>query len=449
MATSAPSRSEHASLRRAISGRVLLLFVVGDILGAGIYAVAGELAGEVGGGMWAAMLVAFVLALLTAVSYAELVTKYPGAAGAALYTQRAFRRPFLTFLVAVAVMASGIASASTAALAFGGDYLAQFVAVPQVLAGLLFVAVLALVNYWGIRESTRVNVVLTLVEAGGLVVVVVIGVLALTQGQGEAGRLTAFPSDRAVPLAILSGAALAFFSFIGFEDSVNLAEETKKPRRVFPAALLGGLVIAFAFYMLVTVIAAVLVPANDLAGSSAPLLLVVQAGAPAFPPRAFAAVALLAVSNTALINLIMASRLLYGLGDQGVIPAAFARLDPRRRTPWLSIVIVTAVAGALIATGSIGALADTTVLLLLLVFTLVNVAVLVLRRDDVGAGHLTAPTAVPVLGALSSGGLAVYTVVDDPGTALRAVLLLAAGVVLWAVNHQVHGRHVDASRLPS
>ena len=443
--------SEDTRLRRAITKPLLIAFVTGDILGAGIYAVAGQVAAEVGGALWAPMLLAFALALLTAVSYAELVTKYPRAAGAALYVQKAFAKPFLTFLIAVVVMASGISSAGTSALAFGGDYLGAFVAFPQVVAAIAFLLLLALINFRGISESIKVNLGLTIVETLGLVIVIVIGGIALSTGAGDVSQTLEFKPDANVPLAIVSGAALAFFSFLGFEDSVNVAEEVRNPRRYYPVALFTGLLIALIFYLLVVLTASTIVPIDQLSGSSAPLLQVVQIGAPAFPERAFAAMALLAVANTALINLIMASRLLYGLSDQGIIPSVFGRVHPTRRTPWVAIIVVTAVAIALVSTGSIGGLASTTVLLLLTVFMLVNASVLVLRRDRLDVDHFHAPTIVPVLGALSCAGLAVYRIADDPSVALRAALLIAAGLVLWLINRAAHGRTgaLDAERLPT
>jgi basic amino acid/polyamine antiporter, APA family len=438
-----------APLKRAISKPLLVLFVTGDILGAGIYAVAGQIAGQAGGAIWAPILVAFALALLTAMSYAELVTKYPQAAGAALYVHKAFGRSFLTFIVATAVMASGISSASTSALAFGGDYLSHFVSVPQILAAVLFLLVLAIINYRGISESVKLNLGLTVIEASGLFIVIIIGIVAVAGGFGDVSRAFEFKSGVSVPLAILSGAALAFFSFVGFEDSVNVAEETQNPRRIYPFALFTGLTIALIFYLLVVFTAAVIVPTDRLAGSSAPLLEVVRIGAPMFPSNAFALMALFAVANTALINLIMASRLLYGLSNQGIIPAVFARVHTKRRTPWVAIIVVTAIAIALVSTGTIGALAGTTVLLLLSVFTLVNISVLVLRRDRIEAQHYRVPTFVPVLGAASSTGLVMFTIANDPLAALRACVLVGLGAVLWFINRAFHERakSIDVERL--
>jgi len=416
--------------------------VVGDVLGAGIYALVGEVGGRVGGAIWAAFALALALALFTAFAYAELVTKYPQAAGAALYVNKAFRFPFLTFMVAFAVMASGLTSAATLARAFGGDYLSEFVTLPTVLVGLVFLAVVAAINLRGIGESVRINVGLTVIELTGLLLVVVIGAAAILDGGGavDAGRALDFGGDESVPLAIMGGAGLAFFALIGFEDSVNVAEEVQEPRRDYPRALFGGLLIAGLVYLLVTVIASIVVPTGTLAGSDGPLLEVVQEGPLSMPTEVFAAIALFALANGALINMIMASRLVYGMGRQRILPPLFARVLPGRRTPWAAIAVTTLLAAILIASGDLSTLADMTVLLLLLVFALVNVCVLVLRRDRVGHGHFRAPTILPVVGALVS--LALLTTKEGE-VFLRAGLLLALGAVLYAITWFLHGRHQE------
>src|ERR687893_549446 len=231
-------------LHRAIGPRLLTVFIVGDILGAGIYALVGEVGAEVGGAIWASFLAAFLLALFTAFAYAELVSKYPRAAGAALYTHKAFGAPFLTFVVAFTVMSSGIASASTLARAFAGDYLSEFVDLPLVLAAIAFLVVVAAVNLRGIAESVRLNVALTAVEVTGLLLIVAIGVAALGEGSGDFSRNFEFKESESVFLAIVGGTALAFYALIGFEDSVNVAEETKHPSRSYPRALFIGIGVA-------------------------------------------------------------------------------------------------------------------------------------------------------------------------------------------------------------
>jgi amino acid transporter len=410
---------------------MLLFFILGDILGAGIYALVGEVAGEVGGAVWTAFGAALGLALLTAVAYAELVTKYPHAGGAALYVNRAVRNRALTFVVAFAVMASGVTSASTLARAFAGDYLHAFADIPTTAAALVFIVVVAVVNFRGIEESMKANIVLTLIELTGLVIIIAIGVWALGHGNGDIGRNFEFKHGESPIFAVLAGTTLAFYALIGFEDSANVAEETKDPRRAFPFALFTGILVAGGIYVLVTFTASTVVPTQELAGSDGPLLEVVQRGS-SIPTRAFSAIALLAIANGALINMIMASRLLYGMAGERVMPQAFGRIHPKRRTPWVSIVFATCIAMLLISIGELDDLATVTVMLLLIVFALVNVSVLVLRRDDVGHDHFVAPRFAPVLGVVISLILLVKRVTDED---LRALLILAAllgiALLLW------------------
>ena len=428
------SGSGQHSLKRVIGRRVLLLFVVGDILGAGIYALVGKVAGYVGGALWLPFLVAFVLAALTATAYAELVGKYPQAAGAALYVNKAFNIPFVTFIVAFAVLMSGITSASAAARAFGGRYLAEFVTLPVIVGAFIFLGLVTLVNFIGISESIKVNVVLTVIEAFGLLVIIAIGVYALLSGQGEPARALEFHPANGAFLGVLGGTALAFYALLGFEDSVNLAEESKDPQRDFPRALFGGLIVAAVIYVAVAFTATMLVDTKTLTSSTGPLLEVVKVAGFAFPPKLFALIALLAVGNTALINMLMASRLVYGMAREGIVPKVFAAVHPATSTPWVSIVFTVGIAAVLVATGDVGNLADTTVLLLLCVFTMVNVAVLILRRDRVEHDHFRAPSWMPVLGALVCLILALPITGRGGDVYLRAGVLIAIGVILWFVN---------------
>ena len=430
---------EHPDLKRGIGPWLLLFFVLGDIVGAGIYALVGEVGALVGGAIWAAFLAAFFLALFTASSYAELVTKYPRAGGSATYVNNAFRSPFVSFMVAFAVMASGITSACTLTLAFSGDYLAQFISVPIIGAALVFMVLIGCINFYGISESVRINVILTCVEITGLVLIVVIGAAALSTGAGDPGRPFEFKEGTSVLTALLAGTVLAFYALIGFDDSVNVAEETQHPSRNYPRAIFGALLLAGVVYLLVTFTASMVVPTGTLADSSGPLLEVVKAGPIAIPTQLFAAIALLAVSNGALINMIMASRIIYGMGDQGVMPTAFSRVHPGRRTPWVSILFTTVIALlVLIAIGrndeALATLGSTTVVLLLIAFVMVNIAVLVLRRDEVGHGHFRTPTIFPILGAVVAAGLLTYQAVSDVSVFRLAALLLLLGAILYGVN---------------
>ena len=438
---------EHPELRRGIGPWLLLFFVLGDIVGAGIYALVGEVGGLVGGAIWTAFLCAFVLAIFTAASYAELVTKYPRAGGSATYVNNAFRRPFVSFMVAFAVMASGITSASTLTLAFSGDYLSQFINVPIIGAAVVFMLVITAINFYGISESVRINVILTCVEITGLLIIILIGIAALGTGTGDPGRAFEFKEGTSVLGAILAGTVLAFYALIGFDDSVNVAEETQHPSRNYPRAIFGALLLAGVIYLLVTFTTSMVVPTGILAESSGPLLEVVDRGPIGIPTQLFAAIALLAVSNGALINMIMASRIIYGMGDQGVMPTVFSSVHPGRRTPWVSIAFTAAIALIVLVTigrndEALGTLGSTTVVLLLIAFVMVNISVLVLRRDEVGHEHFRTPTIFPILGAVVAAALLIYQAASDITVFGLAAALLAFGVVLYGVNVLVK-RSVD------
>ncbi|MFE7778034.1 APC family permease [Streptomyces sp. NPDC057445] len=440
MATSASTEApEHQpSLKRAIGPKLLILFVIGDILGTGIYATTGKVAGKVGGALWLPFLIGFVVAFLTAASYVELVGKYPKAAGAALYTQRAFKLPFLTFIVAFMVMCSGLSSASAAARAFGGDYFQELTdAVPPTLIAVLFILALAALALRGVSESVKTNVVFTFVELTGLLVVLAIGAWAVLEGRGEPSRLGEFQasgSGYALMTSVLGATALAFFAFVGFEDSVNMAEETKDPVRSFPRAIFVGVAVTGTIYVLVALVSSLLVDHQTLEGSSGPLLEVVKVGGVSFPPKLFALIALFAVSNSALINIMMASRLCYGLANERVLPPGMGKVLPKRRTPVAGIAFVTLLSIGLVLTGEIQGLGDTTAFLLLCVFTVVNVAVLVLRKDRVEHAHFRTPTVLPVLGAITSVILASPLADRAADVYIRAGVLLAIGIALWGVN---------------
>ncbi|MGY1746277.1 APC family permease [Blastococcus sp. SYSU D00695] len=440
----APATDEpDTRLRRSVSGRLLYLFILGDVLGAGVYALVGAVAGEVGGAIWVPLLLALLLSLLTAASYAELVTKYPRAGGSAVFAERAFRRPEIAFLVGFCMLAAGVTSAAGLALAFAGDYLGVFLDVPAVPAALVFLVLVAALNARGIQESLRANMVMTLVESSGLVLVVVLGALVLGRGDGDPGRALEFPEGTSVASAVLAAAVLAYYSFVGFETSANVAEEVRDVRRVYPRALFGALLTAGALYVLVGLAAAVVVDPETLAGSSGPLLEVVRAADVGVPDRLFSVIALVAVANGALLTMIMASRMAFGLAEQRLLPAVVGRVLPGRRTPWVAIVVTTAVAMLLTATGDVAALANTVVLLLLFVFISTNAAVLVLRRDRVAADHFRTPLVVPVLAIASCVLLLTRQAAE---TWLRAALLLAVGVVLYLLSRLATRREARAGR---
>ncbi|MGQ4715748.1 APC family permease [Streptomyces anulatus] len=427
--TTPPATDSAPPLKRALTTSSLYFFILGDILGAGVYVLVGQVAAESGGAVWAPLLVALCLALLTAASYAELVTKYPRAGGASHYAALAYG-PFLGFLAGFCMLAAGIVSVAALARGFGGDYLSEFISLPVVLVTVVFLTALALLNARGIRESTRANVVATIIEVGGLLLVIGLGAWIMLRGDGDTGRLTDLGTSREGPVgAVLGGAVLAYYSFVGFETSVNVAEETRDPRRSYPRALFGALLTAGAVYALVGLAATVAVPTEELTTSSGPLLEVVRT-AGGVPTELFSAIALVAVANGALLTGIMSSRLAYGMARDGLLPRFLTTVLPGRRTPWAAIATTAALSLLLALTGDVSTLASTLVLLLLVVFFLVNTSLLVLRRDTVPQDHFRAPTLIPVLGALSCVLLATRIEHD---VWLRGLLVLTVGAGLGVI----------------
>ena len=428
------------ALKRVITTPLLVFFILGDVLGAGVYALAGAIADRAGGAIWAPLCLGLVFAMLTAASYAELVSKYPRAGGAAVFAQRAFGSPILSFLVGFAMLAAGITSAAGLALAFGGQYLQVFLDWPAQLLAPLFLVLIAALNLRGIKESLSANLVMTLVELSGLVLVIVAVALLCGQGQGETARLLDF-GGHPPATAVLAGALLAFYSYVGFETSANLAEEVRDVRRTYPKALFLALLIAGVVYMAVGAGVALVMPVDQLIAAKAPLMDIVSSSGLGIGANGFALIALVAVANGALLTMIMASRLTLGMAREGLLPSALGRVLPNRRTPALAIIATTAAAALLTFTGTLEVLAETVVLLLLLVFLSTNVAVLVLKRERIEAEHFRIHPVVPSLAIVSC---LILLAQQPAGNWLRAFALLAVGGVLYALARRYAARTVPA-----
>ena len=252
---------------------------------------------------------------------------------------------------------------------------------------------LALINLRGVGESVKFNVVLTMVEVTALAIVIGIGFYVMVTKGADPGQLVVFDSatDRGLFAATTVATAIAFFAMVGFEDSVNMVEEVQDPERIFPRALLTGLGVAALIYVLVAVSVIVVIPLGEIQsfeGETGILIEVVKQGAPGFPvSKVFPFLTVFAVANTALINMLMASRLIYGLAQQDVLPRSLGKVSTNRRAPWAGIAFTTLLALGLITVVTLDsdssvvvALSGTTALLLLVVFTIVNVACLVARR---------------------------------------------------------------------
>jgi APA family basic amino acid/polyamine antiporter len=416
-------------LVRSIGPVQMALYGLGSMLGAGIYGLMGKVAGEVGNAIWLAFLVALVAALLTALSYASLGSRYPRAAGAAYVTQRAYGFPMLSFVVGLALVCSGLTSIATQSRVFAANIAGLFGldALPVEWLALGFLLILTGIVFRGIRESMWVNVLCTLVEAGGLLLVIVVGMSYW--GSVDYFEMPASVGADLPILLIMQGAVLAFFAFIGFEDMYNVAEETRDPERTVPLGLILAMALAATLYIAVAVTAVSVVPWQELAEAPGPITEVVNRAAPAIPPIVFTAITLFAVANTALVNYVTASRLLYGMARQGLLPSLLGNVHDGRRTPHVAIAVLFLILAPLALLGTIAELAAATVLLLLIVFTAVNGALFVLKqRKGEKKGLFEVPLIVPALGASVCLTLIVVRVGtgDWRAPAIAGALLLGA-----------------------
>jgi amino acid transporter len=441
-------------LQRTMGGWQVLFYGLGSMLGAGIYALVGAAAGIMGNAVWAAFLAAMVGALLTGLSYASAGSRYPRAGGAAFITERAFGRPALSTAVGIAVMMSGITSMATGLQAIARTLLADGAPAFQIkLLAVGLALLLGAVIYRGIRESIWLNMLCTVIEAGGLLFIIAVGCRfwggvdyletpPASADSGAASGLTA--------ALIMQGAVLTFYSFIGFEDILNVSEEVKNPRRNVPFGLVGAMVAATLIYVAVAVTAVSVLGWEALSKSKAPLMDVAKHAAPWFHGigPVFAAISIFAIGNTALLNYLMGSRLLYGMGTQRLLPAVLSRVHPRRHTPHIAVFCLLGIVAVLIAVGDIKAMAEATVLLLLAVFTIMNAALVILiRRAGEQPGGFEVNALVPVCGALVCAALfatRLFRAFDSTDTALRtaplvALIILAAGAAI-GVLHPPRGR---------
>jgi APA family basic amino acid/polyamine antiporter len=429
--------TESLQLKRSLGLGALVLYGVGDILGAGIYALVGKTAGIVGSACWLSFAIALVVAFLTGLSYAELGSRMPRAAGAAAFCQAAFRKPFLSYLIGFLMMFSGMVSMATVSHAFGGYFRALFPAVPFYAIILVFFSMLGFINFRGIRESSMTNILCTCIEMSGILIVIVAGLRFF--GNVDYLEITPLPTVSSAG-ALFQGGILAFYAFIGFEDIVNVSEEAHEPERNIPKAIIAALCITSVVYILTAIAAVSAVPAGELSSSAAPLLLVVQKSFPWFPREIFTLITFFAVTNTGLLNCIMSSRILYGMSREGLVPAVFGKIHPQTQTPHWAILFVFFAALALALTGQIVVLAQSGSLLLLSIFVATNVSLLKLKSQKLPEPPFRVPAVIPLLGAISCLTLIAFV----PQTAFKTVggLILTGGILflLQTVAQKRSGR---------
>ncbi len=432
MAKSAPPSGR---LKRSLGTVALMIYGIGDILGAGIYVLIGKVAGAVGPACWLSFVISFLVASLTGLCYAELGSRHPRSAGETVYSLHAFRNRALSYLIGFLVFLSGMVSLATVAHGFSGYLRAVFPQVPDALLMLFFLAVLTLINLWGIKQSSITNIVCTTIEISGLLIVMAAGMQFL----GNVDYLSVVPAEGISPhFAFLQGAVLAFYAFIGFEDIVNVAEETRRPAQAIPRAIIAALIVAAIFYMLTAIAAVSAVPVAELSSSSAPLMLVVERGLPSVPRELFTLIALFAVTNTALINFIMSSRILYGMSREGLAPPVIARVHGDWGTPHVAILITLLIVVTLTFMEGLETLAQSTSLLLLSVFLVMNLSLIAIKYRSKGVRPaFQVPIWIPILGAAGCLTLIVFV---EAKAFITVLILVLIGVMIYLFLRTQQGK---------
>lgn len=392
---------ERAALRRRLGPTLLVLYGTGVTVGAGIYVLIGPVAGYAGVyAPWAFFIAAVVMGL-TVASYAELCTRYPVAAGEAAYVREAFKSRILSRFTGALMIATAVIASATVALGASG-YVSELVTLPRPLIVAAIVIALGIVSIVGVLESVLLASLFTIIEVGGLVLIVVMGLSSSVPIQDSLLALPPLNLDSWVGIGFAS--LLAFFAFIGFEDLTNMVEETKNPERVLPFALGSTLVITTFLYMLVAAVAATSVPPGELASAQAPLSLVFQKLV-AINPTVIIVIAIVATLNTILAEMTMATRVVYGMARQGDLPARLGHVHARTATPVGAAFLVIAATILLTLFVPFLRLAEATSIATLLVFALVNLALIRIRVRDGRGSHFSVPLWMPVVGFLSSIGM--------------------------------------------
>ena len=362
-------------LRRTLGLPLVTLYGLGNILGAGIYVLVGKVAGFAGSSTTLAFIIAMVTAAVTALSYMELAGRYPVSASVSVYLHQAFGKRWLSTTIGLTMVGGGVASAAALSQGFAG-YLNSFISVPTIVSSVGLLAVLGAIAIKGIGESAKMAALLTGLEVLGLVLVIWFGRTAFTHI--DVGGLVAL--DPAVGIGgLFAGAFLAFYAFIGFEDMVNVSEEVKNPSRTMPLAILLALLVSTALYLLVVVVSTTLVSPSDLAESEAPLTLVIERSG-ASQGVLLSTIGMIAAMNGVIVQIIMGSRILYGLATEGWIHSRFARVHRAYQTPVTATLVVLAamIAGTVLL--PLVSLAQLTSLLVLIIFTLVNASLIAIKR---------------------------------------------------------------------
>jgi amino acid transporter len=390
---------DKVTLTRMITLPLLVFYGVGTILGAGIYSLTGKIAGLSGIYTPVSFLLSALIAAFVAFSYAELSSRYPKSAGEAVYVNQAFAKSWLTALVGWGIVFTGIVSAAVMAHGFHG-YLNEFTDIPVVVSIISYVFFITVVAILGISLSVNIAALVTIIEISGIALIIYVcqeSLLTLTIRWHE--FIPPFSWDIWQP--IIFGAFIAFYAFIGFEDMVNVAEEVIEPKKNLPAGIIIALSVTTIVYVLVSFAAVLTLPIDKLANHDAPFALIIKENSQ-IPVSVISLISLIAISNGALIQVVMGSRVLYGMAEQGIAPACFKVINPKTRTPVTATLFFSLLLLVIALWLPIMILAKITSFVILTIFTLVNLSLCVIKLRHFGVAterYINVPVIVPVIGA--------------------------------------------------
>ncbi|MEM3007479.1 MAG: amino acid permease [Candidatus Nitrosotenuis sp.] len=424
-----------AELRRHLGLFHTTMYGVGLILGAGIYALIGDAAGKAGNSLWFSFVLGALASAFTGLSYAELSAMYPRAAAEYMFVKNAFKNNFVAFIVGWLTLFVAIISASAIALGFGG-YFTTISGVPIVVAAVVAVIGLSFLNFFGIRESSSINIVFTIVEAAGLALVIWLGLVIFGDVEvnyfempfGFSGVFAAF--------------TLVFFAYIGFENIANIAEEIKNPRKVLPRAIILAISITAVIYILVSLSAVRILSWQELDASVAPLADVIKNALGQQWQTVILFIALFATTNTVLIMLVSGSRILYGIARDKSLPPLLGAIHQKRKTPWLAVIIIGALSCVFIFAGEISTVANISVFAIIMVFILVNFSLIWLRLKEPDAERpFKVPLNVkwfPLLPALGIITPILGVIQFDLYIILMGLGVVASGIVFYLGYHRIN-----------
>ena len=414
-------------LLRVLSLGALITYGVGDILGAGIYAIVGKIAGHAGPLTWFSFSIAMGIVFLTALCYSELGSRFPKSGGVSIYIQEGFGHKWLSVLAGLLLFSATILSMSTLSQAFIGYVRTLGFYFPNWLGVFSFFLILLLINLRGIKQSSIVNIVSTAIEVSGLLIVMVCGFMFLSKATHHIRPQEAMPGI----VDIFQGTALAFFAFTGFEDLANVAEEVKEPEQNLPRAILSALGIAGFLYLAVSWIATSIISGHELSQSEAPLLAVVQKSYPAIPTYLFSSIAIFAVANTCLLNYITASRLLYGMSKMNLLPRFLQHIHGKYQTPYMAIFVIFPLVLALGLVGTLQELASATSAIVLTIFSFSCIALIKIKlkgdRPNSNSKIFQIPMFVPWLAILLNIAAISFLPIRN---IIPAVIFIVVGLVL-------------------